>query len=110
MSATALALENFERQVGGPVALLGDRVLLTTPPIHDRYGSLWIPPEGEWYEQQLQGDIVAVGPLVNPLLAPGCRVLTTRFGQVHLAADTPLWVTTEDFIIAVVLDDEAEPT
>lgn len=86
---------------GGDLQVLGDRVLLAHPPIKERIGSLWIPPEAEWMQQQLQGVVVAAGPYCDPLLAPGLRVITKRFGRIHIGNEH-LWVCAEDDILATV--------
>ena len=89
--------------------LLGDRLLLKAPPVQDRVGRLWIPPVGTWAERQLQGEIVAIGPEVrDPLLQPGLRVITQRFGQIALGDTTDVWVTRETDVLAVLVENTDE--
>ena len=67
-------------------------------------GGLWIPPQAEADQTLMQAVVAGRGEGVeDPLLLPGMRVLTRRFGRSPwLDDDQRHFVAAEDFVLAVV--------
>lgn len=82
---------------------LANRVILRSvgPPEREE-GELWIPPEAEWVYKQLQGEVVATGPLVSDDVWPGMRVVVPRFKRVHIGEEGEWYVMADDDVIAAI--------
>jgi co-chaperonin GroES (HSP10) len=91
---------------------LGDRVLLKRLPkdelAEQTEGGIWLPQQSvDVHQQHMQGEVVAVGPdVIDRTLLPGLRVIVGRYFHAALDRDGDYWITNEDNIAAILLEEE----
>lgn len=91
----------------GELDLLAGRILVQALPaelteLKTPSGNLWLPQQVAAYQSLLQGEVLATGPGVTPMIPVGARVIVDRFSKIPLNEAGDLWVSWEDAVIAVL--------
>lgn len=71
-------------------------------------GLLHLPQQAADYQALMQGEIVATGEGVSPLLPVGARVIVERFSKTPLNESGDVWVSWESAVIAVLSEPSTE--